>query len=265
MNTRRFSPVLAFALLLVGASAWPAVASPEDTGELTRDIIIRSDALGYSLQYRVYIPAGHDEMSELPVMYVADGQWYVSEGGMPALLDQLIETKQIEPVLVVFVDNRNPANLGENRRNRQFFCNQNYVDFYRDELIPEIDSTYNTRADRSARGILGLSFGGLNSACFGLHAHDSFENIAMQSPAMHPVPTIHKAYQDSVRLPLKVFLSSGDRRDNEDHTRRLRDILQAKNYPLHYVEVPFAHNWNNWRPLLDDLLLFFYAINAETR
>jgi len=220
---------------------------------------MRSDALGYSLQYRVYLPAGHESMSDLPSMYVADGQWYIAEGGMRSVLDTLIEEGKIEPVLVVFVDNRNPVNLNENRRNRQFFCNPNYIDFYRDELVPRIDSTYNTRADRSSRGILGLSFGGLNSACFGLYAHDTFEDIAMQSPAMHPVPSIQQAYRDSVGLPLNIFLSSGDRRDNEDRTRHFRDILEDKEYPMKYMEVPFAHNWENWRPLLDDLLLYFYG------
>jgi len=260
MSCRLFLTVASL-FLIANTSLAQQVASPDETlkSELTRDIIIRSNALGYSLQYRVYIPAGHESMSDLPTMYVADGNWYIYQGGMRPILDKLIEDGRIEPVVVIFVDNRNPANLNENRRRRQFFCNPNYIDFYRDELIPRIDATYNTHAERSSRGILGVSFGGLNSACFGLHAHDSFEDIAMQSPAMHPVPTIHEAYQDSVRLPLNIFLSSGDRRDNEDRTRRLRDILEDKDYPMHYVEVPFAHNWQNWRPLLDDLLLYFYG------
>jgi enterochelin esterase-like enzyme len=84
----------------------------------------------------------------------------------------------------------------------------------------------------------------------------------MQSPAMHPVKTIHQAYADSRRLPIKVFLSSGDHRDNEDRTRKLRDILEDKEYPLHYMEVPFAHNWMNWKPLLDDILTYFYASDS---
>ena len=245
--------------LLVMSIATASVARDLPKGELTRDIIIRSDHLGYSLQYRVYIPSGHDELSNLPVMYVTDGQGYISNGHMRTVLDQLIESGKIEPVLVVFVDARNPSNLKENRRNRQFFCNPNYISFFKDELIPQIDRTYNTLPDRSGRSIMGLSYGGLNSACFGLHAHDSFEGIVMQSPAMHPVSTIHQAYRDSVRLPIDIFLSSGDRRDNEDRTRMLRDIFREKGYPMHYVEVPYAHNWNNWRPLLDDVLEYFYG------
>lgn len=76
----------------------------------------------------------------------------------------------------------------------------------------------------------------------------------MQSPATHPVRYIHQAYADSVQLPLRIFLSSGDRNDNEARTRAFRDVLQAKGYPMKYIEVPFAHNWQNWGRLLRPLL-----------
>ncbi len=224
--------------------------------------VIRSQILGYGLQFWVYTPPGHESMENLPALYVSDGAWYLRSGQLAALADSMITTGEIEPIVIVFLDARNPDNLDINRRNEQFFCNPRFIDFVRDELVPRIDQNYHTFSDRTARSILGLSFGGLNSACFGLHAHDTFEGIAMQSPAMHPVKTIHQAYADSSRLPIKVFLSSGDHRDNEDRTRRLRDILENKGYPLHYMEVPFAHNWMNWKPLLDDMLTYFYASNA---
>ena len=67
--------------------------------------------------------------SELPALYITDGQWYISRGELPALLDGEIAAGNIEPVLVVFVDSRNPDNLQQNRRNQQFFCNPRYVDF----------------------------------------------------------------------------------------------------------------------------------------
>ncbi|NNF04969.1 MAG: esterase family protein [Rhodothermales bacterium] len=228
-------------------------------GELSGNILISSDALGYDLQYRVYLPAGADSTDALPALYVFDGQWYIDEGRMHETLDSLIERSRIEPVIVVFVDNRAPENLRLNRRNGQFFCNPRYIRFFTDELVPAVDAAWPTRAAADARSVLGLSFGGLAAACFGLHAHDTFSGIAMQSPAMHPVPSMWDAWADSSRLPVRIFLSSGDYNDNEARTRRLRDILSKKRYEMQYVEVPFAHNWMNWRPLLDDVLLFLYG------
>jgi len=36
----------------------------------------------------------------------------------------------------------------------------------------------------------------------------------------------------------------------------MRKLLREKGYPLKYVEVPYGHNW---KPLIDDVLLYFYG------
>lgn len=228
-------------------------------GTLSENQIIHSETLGYDLQYRVYLPAGYEDMSGLPVLYVTDGQWYIEPGNTVAVLDELIGSGAIEPTMAVFIDNRDPSRLNVNRRNRQFFCNQEYIRFVVDELVPEVDARYRTRADADSRVILGLSFGGLNSACFGLHAYETIGGIAMQSPAIHPVPNLIGDYDRSPKRPLKVFLSTGTANDNEATTRRLKRVLESKGYELSYVEVPYGHNWRNWGPLIDDVLLYFFA------
>ena len=245
-------------LVLLTALALPALARAQSS-VVSDTLLIHSNVLGYDLQYWVYTPAGYNELDDLPVLFVSDGAWYKDIGRMPLVLDSLIAAEEMEPIIAVFLDPRIPGYEHYSRRNAQFFCNDAYIDFYEQEFIPTIDEAFKTRADRTARTIAGLSFGGLNAACFGLHAHDSIEGIAMQSPATHPVRYIHQAYADSVRLPLRIFLSSGDHQDNEARTRAFRDILKDKGYPLQYVEVPFAHNWDNWGPLQDDLLLYFYG------
>jgi enterochelin esterase-like enzyme len=265
MRTTRTTSAVSIALAVLSALALsalspdPSRSEPAAPGTLSDNIVIESDALGYKLQYRVYVPEHYLELSDLPVIFITDGQWYIESGEMPRIIDDLITTGEIQPLIAVFVDNRDPAMLSNNRRNQQFFCNARYVDFFTDELIPTIDATYPTSADRADRVILGLSFGGLNSACFGLLAHDAFAGIAMQSPAMHPVDYILSAYADSTRLPINVFLSSGSLQDNEERTRRLRGILQERDYPLKYIEVPFGHNWDNWKPLIDDVLTYYFA------
>ena len=253
MNCKR---AVATSLLAVVWMASSVLAAP---GTLSDNQVIASEKLGYNLQYRVYTPAGYDDAGDLPTIYVADGQWYIDGGELPQLLDRLIEDGAIGPTIAVFVDSRDPDELEVNRRNSEFFCNENYARFYSEELIPAIDERYRTHADRKSRVVLGMSFGGLNSACFGLQATDAFGGIAMQSPAMHPVPGLHDAYAEEAPLPLRIFLSTGTRGDNEASTRRLRDILEQKGYEMRYREVPQGHNWNNWRPLLDDVLTYFFT------
>ncbi len=247
--------ILGVVLLSLG---WPAEVWAQPSS-MTEAVRIRSEVLGYNLQYWVYTPSGYDSMNGLPVLFLSDGAWYIEPGELPALLDQMIENQEIEPLVAVFLDARIPENVSLSRRTAQYFCNKGFIQFYKEELIPSIDATYKTSANRLGRNILGLSFGGLNSACFGLYAHNTFSGIGMQSPATHPIRTIHSAYSDSTRLPLNIFLSSGDHDDNEAQTRRFRDILIEKGYPIKYLEVEGAHNWDNWKPLLDDFLLYLYG------
>ena len=229
-------------------------------GKLSDDIRIFSDSLGYDLQYRVYEPEGMRRNSELPALYITDGQWYISRGELPALLDREIAAGNIEPVLVVFVDSRNPDNLQQNRRNQQFFCNPRYVDFFTDELLPTIDKEYPSSAVRDDRVILGLSFGGRNSACFGLMAHDSFAGIAMQSPAnSEMVDELRFQYMAQDKHPLKFFMSVGTVNDNTQAGRQLMETLKFQEYDLTYREVNEGHDWDNWGPLLDDVLHTFFS------
>jgi enterochelin esterase-like enzyme len=228
-------------------------------GKLSDNIRIFSDSLGYDLQYRVYEPEGMRRNSELPALYITDGQWYISRGELPALLDGEIAAGNIEPVLVVFVDSRNPDNLQHNRRNQQFFCNPRYVDFFTDELLPTIDKEYPSSAMRDDRVILGLSFGGRNSACFGLMAYDSFAGIAMQSPAnSEMMDELRFQYMAQEKLPLKFFMSVGTVNYNTQAGRQFMETLKFQGYDLTYCEVNEGHDWDNWEPLLDDVLYTFF-------
>ncbi len=234
----------------------------QSIGQLSENIRIKSEVLDYSLQYRVYTPANMKENDQLSTIYIVDGQWYLSSGGMKHVLDQEIDSGNIKPVIAIFVDNRNPDNLSENRRNSQFFCNDQYVSFFRQELIPTIDNKYPTSKSREDRVIQGLSFGGYNAACFGLMANKEFAGISMQSPAnSRMLKEIAQRYNKTEKLPIKMFLSFGSIGDNHVAGRKFRDVLLKKGYDVEYKEVKFGHEWKNWKPLLDDSLRRFFSIS----
>jgi len=237
-----------------------AASTVHSAGTLTDNRIISSFALEYDLQYRVYLPEGYETLENLPVIYITDGQWYIGGGDMPAKIDEEILEGRIEPVIAVFIDNRDPHNLRDNRRNYQFFCNKDYVRFFGEELIPEIDGDFKTHADRESRVILGLSFGGLNSACFGVYAYPIFAGIAMQSPALHPVRNLYDMYSQAGKLPIKIFISSGSVNDNTQANRRWHKHLKEIGYDVEYREIRQGHNWKNWRPLLDDVLQTYFSV-----
>lgn len=228
-------------------------------GNLTSDQRISSEVLGYDLQFRVYEPEGMESTQNLRVLFITDGPGYLRQGRMPRVLNRLIESGKIDPVIAVFVDPRDPDNSRKNRRNQQFLCNRDYLRFYVEELIPAVEASWPVAKDRKARGIMGLSFGATNAACFGLFGSDTFSLIGMHSPANHPVDGLLPAYDQMPLLPLRMFLSTGAPNDNTKANRRFHEILEEKGYPLEYVEVRQGHDWSNWRPLIDDLLIYFYG------
>lgn len=228
------------------------------SGTLSDNKVISSTVLGYDLQYRVYTPPNYDKLSDLPVIYLTDGQWYIESGRMHDQIDDLIAAGKIKPIVAVFVDNRDPHNLTDNRRNKQFLGNDSYVDFYRDELVPHIQKTFSVSKSQIDRGIMGLSFGGLNATYFGAKASDTFHMLGIQSPALHPVEDIHNLYLNQEKLPLKIFLTTGSSNDTEVHARKLKSTLETKQYIFKYIEVDEGHNWNNWKPLIDDALIYFF-------
>ncbi len=245
-NWRGFCAAL---LLFCGSTA---------AGQLSEPQRIHSPELGYDLQYRVYQPEGF--APGLPTLYVTDGEAYLQSGQMAALLDNEIATGHIEPLLVVFVDSRNPDNLKENRRHKQFMCNQQYAAFYRQQLLPKIGSDYQVSADRQHRVILGFSFGAINSACFGLLLEPQFAGIAMQSPGnSQHLQLLSKMYGKTEPLALRFFLSMGTKNDNISAGRKFHRLLEQKGYPVLYQEVAFGHDWRNWKPLLPAVLRHFFA------
>jgi enterochelin esterase-like enzyme len=232
-------------------------------GTLTDNLRIRSKVLGYDLQYRVYLPQAGQDGGPYPVLFMTDGQNYLGRGHMDQVLDRETGKGSIRPVIAVFVDPRDPDDPETNRRRQQFLCNAEYFQFYVEELIPAIEASYPVIRDRTGRTIMGVSFGGTNAACFGALGSETYSGLVMQSPANHPVPNLLPVYAQLPTLPLKIFLSTGTPDDNTEANREFHALLQDKAYPMKYVEVDEGHDWNNWGPLLDDVLVYFYGVEAE--
>lgn len=243
----------AFMLLMLGFTG-PGIA-----GQLSANIRISSDHLGYDLQYWVYYPTGTKSGDKLPTLYLTDGQLYLEYGKLHGLLDEEIEAGRIKPVIAVFLDPRDPDNWKHNRRGPQFDCNPAFVQFFKDELIPKMEKEFPVSSRREDRVILGLSHGGLNAACFGLMAADTFGGIAMQSPTLYPFAEIKKLYQEAPLSPIKIFYSVGRYSDGLGPALQMRKLLTDKGYDLVFKEVMSDHSWDNWGPLQDDILHTFFG------
>lgn len=248
----------------------PQWVFPEETilaegvnrGTLSDNILIQSipENLGYSVNYKVYTPHGYDDMQDLPVVYVTDGHEYADDklGAMLIVMDNLIHQNVISPIIAVFIDPREPGNTSNNRRMSEYVENINFANFVANELVPQIDANYKTNPNPDYRAILGTSLGGWNSAFFGLNRSETFHLIGIHSPAFGQ--EIIQLYSNTEKLPLKIFMSTGVIFDTQDRARAMKEVLQSKDYPLHYIEVNEGHSWGNWRALIDEPLTYFFQV-----
>jgi len=233
----------------------------QGSGNLHGPIRIASATLGYDLQYWIYLPEKFTK--PLPELYITDGQAYLNAGEMSDLLDAEIEHGNIAPIAAIFVDSRNPDDLKETRRNNEFMCKADYAKFFIGELMPQISRRWTGADAATRRGVMGVSFGGINSACFGMMMPGVFQLLIMHSPASSEhLDVVNELYREKPRNSSAIFISHGGPQDNDAAARRFVQTLQEKGYPVRYLANDGGHDWDNWRPLLDDSLRAFAGLRA---
>lgn len=237
-------------------------------GKLAKDILMQSASLGYQVTYSVYTPPGYNSAANLhyPVLYVTDGYEYLHEqmGNMPVVLDNLIQAKKIKPIVVVFIDHREPVNRSNNRRMQELAMNELYRTFVTTELIPKVEKQYPVSHDPKERAILGTSMGGLTAAYFAFSKPDLFGLAGIQSPAFWFKPEIYTLCNNASNPAVKVFLTTGTIHDTLEGVEKMKTILNRNTCQYGFKEVNQGHSWGNWRDLTDDILIYFFPAFSES-
>ena len=257
-------------------------------GTLTGGLSITSQYLGYAVNYWVYTPAGYDGLKQLPVLYVLDGNDFVDGrmGAMPNVLDNMLASGRIQPVMAVFVDAREPGNPQHNRREAEFLAHpEEHAQFIASELVPVIDRTYRTDPRPQARVIVGVSYGGVSAAFIALSQSPVFHKLAAFSPAFgifnNPnylidslqitgVRRMQPIFNEATvcggdtgftcpRLPLSIFLTTGVPSWDVGDFTELAASIRQQGMPLEFHQVREGHTWSHWRGLTDEMLTYFFG------
>jgi enterochelin esterase-like enzyme len=230
-------------------------------GKLKEDILLNSKTLGYQVTYSVYLPSGYEGFHHLPSLYVTDGYEYMHPklGNMITILDNLLYDRKIKPMVVVFIDHREPVNRSNNKRMNELAMNSKYLDFFSNELIPQVNAQYDIDTAVSTRAIMGSSMGGLTAAYFAFSEPRLFGMAGIQSPSFMARPKIY-ALCDNPNQPIKVSMTTGLISDASDASRKMKEILQTNACVYHYREVNDGHSWGNWRNLIGDVLIDLFGV-----
>jgi enterochelin esterase-like enzyme len=172
-----------------GPQPWlPAPGVPR--GAITRHAF-RSTIASDDREFFVYTPPGYEpkRSQAYPVLYILHGlgddagRW-VNSGAANVILDNLIAAKKAVPMVMVstlgYGTSMGPAGARGEGGLRNL---TGYTEILLNEVMPQVDKSYNVSKDRNQRAIAGLSMGGTETIYTGLNNLDKFAWIASYSGA----------------------------------------------------------------------------------
>lgn len=242
-------------------------------GAMSAERKLASEALGYEVVYRVYTPAGHaPDATDLPSLYVTDGSdyWRDDMGALVAVLDNLIASKSLPPIVAVFVDPWDRKN-GVNRREAEYIPAQDgvrrYCEFLASELVPLIDATYPTARSAESRAILGTSLGGLVATVMTTRHRDVFALAGIQSPAYWPAGGAEALLAGSDTAPARAFIDIGSYEGDAAiaDAKRAKAILGSRGATVGLLQPHDGHSWGHWRGSVDEVLVFLFDGSREAK
>jgi enterochelin esterase-like enzyme len=229
---------------------------------------IKSDSLNGERQVLVYTPPGYSRQhAPYPTVYLTDGEDPDGLVFATWTFENMLADGKIPPVVVVRL-----VNPDRPTRGRDLACNDVFLAYLNDEVVPFIRKKYNTTPDPLQTVIGGDSLGGVAASCAGLRHSDTFGLILSLSGAYWYEPTkadyaepnwLAQQFIAADKLPLRFYMDAGT---NEIDTsgrgadilltnRNLRDVLRAKGYDVYYQEFEGDHEFINWRGTLADGLI----------
>ncbi|MCF0199207.1 MAG: endo-1,4-beta-xylanase [Bacteroidaceae bacterium] len=204
----------------------------------------------------VYTPAGYGTTKQqYPVLYLQHGwgenetSWSV-QGKADLIMDNLIANKECVPFIVVMTYGMtNEARFGSIRQ----FSAKNFETVLCDELIPYIDSHFQTKATKEGRAMCGLSMGGMETHAITLARPDVFNYWGLFSGGVYQPQELQ-----GMKAPKLMFISCGSK-ENPDGVTKAAEALKAAGFnAVSYVSEGTAHEFLTWRRSLKEIapLLF---------
>jgi enterochelin esterase family protein len=221
----------------------PYLDEPKPTiirGEI-RELEVRSSrALGFSRTIFIYVPEKLRRNTKYHFLYVHDGEEAIRIGKFTNVLDNLRYYEPELPQLVaVFIP---PGD-----RHKEYMMNKQFAKWCATSLVKQVEKFLGVKSESRLRALQGASLGGLCAAYTGMLYANVFGNIAAQSPSFWVDDhRLIKAFSKQRRLPLRFFLHTGTVHDALVETRAMFEVLNAKGYPVTYLETSESHNWANW-------------------
>jgi para-nitrobenzyl esterase len=241
------------------------------------DVRIRTYFSKVTEQWRrcfIYTPPDYDAnpTARYPVLYLQHGMGedetgWIFQGHANLILDNLIAQRKAVPMIIV-MDNGYASRSGFPALGLSAVANRGasgdisaFEDVITKDVIPMIDSTFRTVADRDHRAMAGLSMGANQALQLATHNLDKFAYMAGFSGTMNglstdpldPATSFEGVFNDSAAFNEKVkllWLGMGTREPDPfpGAIGSFRTMLEKARIKYVFFSSPgTAHEWLTWR------------------
>jgi enterochelin esterase-like enzyme len=219
----------------------------------TVEAIIDSAALGAPRRVLVYLPPAYRDDGTYPVAVFHAGWRVADDGEAPRVLDWLIDHREIEPIVAMFLESYLPGDL-DNHEGAPLRA------FLTHEAPRWLASRYSvsTRADEWA--VLAISYGAKDALDAALAATGTFGRLGLLIPGrrLTHVDLETLARQRDRRLDVAILAGRYDAA-NLGTARDARQTLTDAGHDVEYIEVPEGHNPTTWRNHLRDVFVSLFS------
>jgi enterochelin esterase-like enzyme len=279
--------------VVVGSVCVPHAAAAQDSARVVL-VALASKTFGNTRMVRVYLPPGYHDKAQAtrryPVLFMNDGFAVFSprSWNAPALLDSLIVTRRIAPMILVGIDNAAsiagtttpdrdrtneylpyPDSLEPELPNPQ---GMRYPEFVTGEVLPLIGQRFRVSNERNQRGVGGSSYGAIAALYTVLQKPDVFGKLLLESTPLFlfGFRLVEEARHLS-QWPERVYVGLGTQETNDpailaranhpgrDFVAVARDKLGAERVLYHLV-AGARHSPQAWRARFPTALQFLFPV-----
>jgi len=268
----RFPRVVAGVILAVTTAASHGSAAPADppagvpAGKV-EETTIPTKVYPKPRRVWIYTPPGYsaNAAADYDLLVVFDGEEYLEDIALPAMLDTLLARGEAGPFVAVLIDNSRGGERLADLGNRAQFA-----DFVAGDVVEWARRNWKATRDPRRTYVTGSSAGGLAAVYLALRHPEVFGNALSQSGAFWrgneasndpAYEWLTRRVPDEPKRDVRFLLEVGALETRGalggaapsilDANRRFRDALRAKGYAVTYAEVPDAsHGPEFWRERL---------------
>ncbi len=258
-------------------------------GSVEEELTISSKILDRNIEYAIYLPPDYQNSDKrYPILYLLHGGGddhtaWLKKGNMEFITNNAIRSGNAAEMVIV-MPNSKP---GKSRYFNGYKGEWQYENFFFNEFIPYIESTYRIKEGKRFRAVAGLSMGGRSGFVYALHHPEMFSCCCPLSPGAgalepslardfygprgfndasddelleydsnHSILRLIEQFPDEQNNTVKFYLDCGDD-DGLSVENALVHIALKKNDITHEFRIRDGnHNWKYWSEGLEDILTF---------